>query len=146
MPFLRDVYASTRADELALTDWDDAQKAAFVAMQFEAQHRHYQQHYPGATFAVILYAGDPIGRLYLSRGAREIRIVDITILPAYRRQGIGTAILRAILAEGDRDQLRVSIHVEIHNPAQRLYRRLGFAPTAERGLYLLMERAPHVSI
>ncbi len=30
LPFLARVYASTRAEELAVTDWTDAQKAAFL--------------------------------------------------------------------------------------------------------------------
>jgi ribosomal protein S18 acetylase RimI-like enzyme len=36
----------------------------------------------------------------------------------------------------------VRIHVEHRNPAKRLYERLGFRPAADRGYYLLMERAP----
>ena len=30
-PFLCRLYASTRADEMALVDWDEAQKEAFLA-------------------------------------------------------------------------------------------------------------------
>jgi hypothetical protein len=47
MDFLYRVYASTREDELAVTDWDDAQKEEFLKMQFNAQHVYYQEHYPG---------------------------------------------------------------------------------------------------
>ena len=36
---LYEVYASTRLDELAMVEWDDAQKAAFLHMQCTAQHR-----------------------------------------------------------------------------------------------------------
>ena len=44
--FLLSVYASTREPELAtVVDWDAAQKAAFVQMQFDAQHAYYQEHY-----------------------------------------------------------------------------------------------------
>ena len=64
-PFLRQVYGSTRADELAMTDWCDAQKAAFVQQQFEAQHQYYQQNYTGAQFQIVEWNGQPIGRLYL---------------------------------------------------------------------------------
>jgi len=44
--FLYEVYASTRTEELALVDWDDTQKAAFLHMQFAAQHQFYQERYP----------------------------------------------------------------------------------------------------
>ena len=79
--FLFAVYASTRELELAAVEWDVAQKAAFVRMQFDAQHAYYQEHYAGAAFDIILVNGQPAGRLYVSREEDEIRIVDIALLP-----------------------------------------------------------------
>jgi hypothetical protein len=87
--FLYEVYASTRVEELAQVAWSDEQKAAFLWMQFRAQHAHYQEHYPAATFDVIVIDGQAAGRLYVNRGADEIRIVDIAILPAWRNRRIG---------------------------------------------------------
>ncbi len=139
---LRRVYGSTRAEELALVDWDDDQKRAFVASQFEAQRRHYEQSYPDATFQVIVVDGEDAGRLYVARGPDEIRIVDISLLPEYRNLGIGTALLGQLQAEGARAGRRVSIHVEQLNPARRLYERLGFATVADRGVYILMTWCP----
>src|SRR5262245_24284233 len=114
--FLYDVYASSRDEELAVTGWDAAQKHAFLTMQFNAQHTYYQEHYPQAAFLVVLRAGQGIGRLYLDHQAEELRIIDIALLPQYRRQGTGTTILKAILSEGQRLALPVSIHVERFNP------------------------------
>ena len=88
--FLLAVYASTREPELAAVPWDAAQKAAFVRMQFDAQHAYYQEHYAGAAFDVILVDGQPAGRLYVAREDDEIRIVDIALLPGYCNRGIGT--------------------------------------------------------
>ena len=84
------VYASTRAEELAPVPWDDAQKDAFIRMQFAAQDRYWREQKPGAEFCVVLVDGEPAGRLYLDRRADEIRIVDIALLPAWRGRGIGT--------------------------------------------------------
>lgn len=140
--FLCSVYAGTRAEELALVQWSDAQKQAFVAMQFDAQHSYYQQHYPRASFDLLLLDGQPIGRLYVARHSSEIRIVDIAIVPAYRGQGIGSAVLAALLAEGARAGLPVTIHVERFNRALRLYERLGFRQIEDKGVYLLMECLP----
>lgn len=139
---LRRIYASTRAEELAPLDWDEARKAAFLAMQFDAQHAHYQEHYPLAAFDLILLDGQPIGRLYVDQWADQIRIVDIALLPEYRGQGIGTAFLRAIIDEGRRLALPVTIHVERLNPALHLYHRLGFRTIEDKGVYLLMEWSP----
>ncbi len=38
--FLREVYASSRADELALALWSQEQREAFLDSQFRAQHSY----------------------------------------------------------------------------------------------------------
>ena len=68
--------------------------------------------------------------------------MDIALLPPYRNAGIGTAILRDILAEAAVAQKPVRIHVEKFNPALRLYERLGFAPIEDKGVYLFLEWSP----
>jgi ribosomal protein S18 acetylase RimI-like enzyme len=143
LPFLLRVYGSTREEEMAVVvDWTPEQKEAFVRSQFEAQHGWYQDHYQGARFDVILVDGVPAGRLYVHRRESEIRLVDITLLPAFRGGGTGSALLRDLLAEGEAAGKRVTIHVEVFNPAMRLYERLGFLPIEERGPYRLMEWKP----
>jgi ribosomal protein S18 acetylase RimI-like enzyme len=144
--FLLRVYASTRADELAQVPWTDEQKAAFVAHQFGAQSAHYAEHYKGMTSDVILVDGAPAGRLLVARWPKEIRIVDITLLLEFRGGGAGTGLLRALMAEAHDAGKLLSIHVEVHNPAMRLYERLGFRPAADEGVYVRMERDPQVKI
>lgn len=139
LDFLNTVYASTRTEELAMVDWDNRQKAEFLAMQFSAQHQYYQDHYTQTDFLVILMDNEPIGRLYIARWPEEFRIVDLAILPAYRNGGIGTRILRDAMAEASVLGKPVRIHVERFNPAQKLYRRLGFTKIGEHGYYDLME-------
>jgi len=141
-PLLYAVYASTRAEELALVDWDEGQKTAFVQMQFTAQHQYYHEHYADAAFQVVVCDGDPAGRLYVARWPTEIRIIDIALLPQYRNRGIGGLLLEQLLDEAAQAGKRVSIHVERFNPALRLYARLGFRQLEERGVYLLMEWTP----
>jgi len=137
------IYRSTREEELAMVlDWNEEMKAAFVHQQFEAQHVWYRDHYEGAQFDVILVDGAPAGRLYVHRRADEIRLVDITLLPDFRKGGLGTSILHDLLAEGREAGKPVTIHVEVFNPAMRLYERLGFVPVEERGPYRLMKWSP----
>lgn len=140
--FLFRVYASTREDELSQTDWGDEQKLDFLNMQFNAQHKQYMENYPGKEFSIILFNDTPVGRLYLNRGNKEIRIVDIAVLKEFRGQGIGSSLLNGILKEGHSTNKVVSIHVEKYNPALSLYRRLGFQVTADREVYHFMERFP----
>jgi ribosomal protein S18 acetylase RimI-like enzyme len=140
--FLSALYASTRTEELAPVPWPEEQKAAFLAQQFAAQSRHYAEHYADASFEVVLVDGEAAGRLIVARWEGEIRIVDIALLPAYRGRGVGTTLLAPLLREADAGGARVSIHVERYNPALRLYARLGFAPVADEGVYLKLERPP----
>ncbi len=88
--FLYRVYASTREAELAQVGWGEAQKAAFLRMQFEAQARYYREHYTETEFSVIVVDDHPAGPLYVARWPEEIRIVDIALLPEHRGMGIGT--------------------------------------------------------
>ncbi len=111
-------------------------------MQFEAQRRHYSEHFPDAAFLVIVRDGRPAGRLYVDRGLASIHIIDIALLPEHRRAGIGSHLLAELLAEGDREGKAVSLHVEHFNPAMRLYERLGFRGIEDTGVYYLLERPP----
>jgi ribosomal protein S18 acetylase RimI-like enzyme len=139
LPFLFQLYASTRADELAsVTAWSDAQKFAFLEHQFTAQRQHYLIHYANASFDIIEQHGVPAGRLYVDRQERTLFIVDIALLPQWRGRGIGTALIEALFAEAQRVGKEVSISVEKFNPAQRLYRRLGFREYAEDDIYWFM--------
>ena len=141
LPFLFRLYASTREEELAQVPWSDEQKEAFLRQQFEAQHGWWQTHYAGARFDLVLVNGAPAGRLYVDVWEREIRIVDIALVPGHRNGGIGTMLLKRVFAEGDTAGKPVSIHVEVFNPARRLYERLGFAEKGMHGdVYILMER------
>jgi ribosomal protein S18 acetylase RimI-like enzyme len=143
MEFLLRIYRSTREEELAMiVDWTAEMKDAFIRQQFGAQHVWYQEHYPGASFDIILVDSVPAGRLYVHRRPNEIRLVDIAFLPEFRNGGSGTSILRDLLAEGEAAGKPVTIHVEIYNPAMRLYERLGFRPVEDRGPYRLMEWRP----
>jgi ribosomal protein S18 acetylase RimI-like enzyme len=144
-PFLLEVYASTRAGELALVPWDEPAKRAFVEQQFTAQELHYARHFPDASVSVIEIDGVPAGRLFVDRREREVHVVDISLLPAFRGRGAGSALLRELIEEAEASGRAVSIHVELDNPARSLYDRLGFLPVREEGLHVLMERPPAAS-
>jgi ribosomal protein S18 acetylase RimI-like enzyme len=137
-PFLSALYGSTRTEELAAVPWSEEQKRAFLDMQFHAQSLHYAKHYGDGDFMMIEEGGRPIGRFLLHRTSDEIRVVDISLMPEHRRRGIGTKLLRDVLAEGEATNRKVSIHVEHFNPAKRLYERLGFQYVETNGVYDLM--------
>lgn len=140
--FLLDVYASSRAQELAVVPWNDEQKEAFLRMQFDAQHSYYHSQFPEASYQIILHEAEPIGRIYVLRKEEEIRILDVTLLPQHRNAGIGTSLMRELLLESDRTGKAVNIWVEPFNPSLNLFERLGFAKIQEEGFNYLLERPP----
>jgi hypothetical protein len=99
LPFLEDVYASTREEEPAPVPWSAEQKRAFLGWQFTNQHQYYQQYYPRCEFLVVERAGaqgeERLGRLYVDRWPHQIRLVDIALLAVFRGAEIGGALLRS---------------------------------------------------
>ena len=136
--FLRALYATTREYEMARVPWDDAQKAAFLNQQFEAQRLSYRREFPDADYDVLLRDGRPAGRLYLDRSGEMWLLLDVALLPPHRNAGLGTALLRELLADAGAAGRAVRLHVETFNPARRLYDRLGFVPVADNGLHVRM--------
>lgn len=131
------IYASTRDDELALTGWPAAQCEAFVRQQHQAQQRHYALHFPRSACHLVLVADDVAGRLWLDERGDRLHILDLALLPAWRNRGLGTRCLLDLAAQGR----PLGIQVELHNPARRLYERLGFVTDGEpQGLHQPMLR------
>lgn len=139
--FLFAVYSSTRADELAFTDWNAEQKHAFLQMQFRAQQGQYQFTYPNANQQIIEVDGLPAGRLIVDRPEDETRLVDISLLPQYRNLGVGTSLLRDLQSENK----KITLHVIRSNPAAQLYQRLGFIFVGEESLHVQMEWTPEAA-
>ena len=133
--FLCALYASTREEEMRPIPWTDQQKAAFLAMQFEAQTQHYDEYFGEADFLIVESAGAPIGRLSVYRDDGELQVIDIALVPQWRGRGIGTALMQDLLDEARTTGRTVSIYVEHFNPARHLYDRLGFEHVDTNGVY-----------
>jgi ribosomal protein S18 acetylase RimI-like enzyme len=137
--FLVRLYTSTRIDEFAAIPWSDEQRETFMRMQFDVQSRGYEGRYPDATHQLILWNGEPVGRIIVSRAQDELSLVDIAILPEFRSKGIGGGLIRDLQSEALKNSKPLRLEVFHTNPAQRLYFRLGFRQTGTNSLYLQME-------
>jgi ribosomal protein S18 acetylase RimI-like enzyme len=141
-PLVLQIYASTRAEEMALVPWTSEQQKAFVRMQFDAQQLHYRNLYPDATHDLIIWNDRPVGRLYVARLPERIEILDITLLPQERNIGLGGYLIRMLMDEAEEASKRLRIYVENFNPSFRLFQRLGFASIDQDGIYILLEWEP----
>ena len=136
--FLFAVYASTRAEEMALVPWSEEQRLGFLRMQFDAQRSYYDEQFPDAEYKVILAEGEPVGRLYVARDAETIHILDIAVLPEPRRRGIGSTLIKELTAEAETLGKAVQVYVESPG-ALSLFERFGFTKVAEEGFNLLLK-------
>jgi ribosomal protein S18 acetylase RimI-like enzyme len=140
--FLFELYASTRAEEMAAWGLDASQQELFLKLQFTAQQQSYQAQFPESTHQIICLEGQPVGRLIVNRTQNEIRLVDIALLPPNRNRGLGTQLIENLLAEAKAAGKPVRLHVLAGSPALALYRRLGFSIIQETPPYLQLEANP----
>ena len=141
-PFLLEVYASTRSEELEGLGWDDNQKQAFIKMQFMARERSY----PRAGNRIILLNGRPVGRMMVDREDALIRLRDVALLTEYRNAGIGSRLIQELMKEATAAGKPIQLHVVSTSPAVRLYERLGFRLSGdETAAYLQMKWVPATS-
>ncbi|RUL63396.1 GNAT family N-acetyltransferase [Dyella dinghuensis] len=138
--FMRRLYETLRADEMALIAWPENTRASFLDSQFVLQHRHFTTHFEHAEFLVLEHAGTSIGRLYLLRAPPRWLIVDIGLLPTWQNHGLGGALIQQLQQEARNARAQgLSLHVRLDNPrAHALYLRLGFQNEGVDGMHLLM--------
>jgi GNAT superfamily N-acetyltransferase len=99
---------------------------------------------PGDMGFIAEEHGQPVGAAWLRLLSRErpgygfidttIPELSIAVVPTRRGSGIGLALLTAILdAARQAGHPAVSLSVEVDNPAQRLYERVGFKKVGQVG-------------
>ena len=139
-PFLFELFCHSRGQQFAHLPLPPEQKESLFQQQFQAQDQSFTQNYtnPNARRMIVEIDGKSIGRLITHEQQDDLRIIDIALMPPWRDQGLGEKLLRDVLAEAKSAGKQVSLSVEAHNPAKRLYERLGFRLVEERPPYCLM--------
>ncbi|WP_134682955.1 GNAT family N-acetyltransferase [Brevibacillus migulae] len=141
-PFLFSVYASTREEEMALWGWNEADKLAFLRMQFQMQLQSYERQYPNHVHQLILVEEAQAGRMMTAKTKDALVLVDLSLLPVFRGKGFGTRILQELQQEAFGTSLPIRLHVQSESPAIQLYKRLGFQELGEPSVYVSMEWTP----
>lgn len=141
--FLYTVYAATRADEVAMFGWDATQAQAFLRSQFDIRERSYAMQFPDAARSVIVFEGKNAGNMIVDRNDTGLTLVDIAVLPEFRKKGIASHLLRELQAQAVEENKSIVLHVEkINATAFELYREHEFAATAETDLFYEMTWTP----
>lgn len=142
LPFLRGLYRQTRQREMDMVPWSQADKNAFCDSQFALQDSHYRQHYPHAHFWVVERDGRAVGRMYVNDAPELLGLMEVTLDAPERGHGLGTQLLRALMAHADSTARLMQLHVEAENPALHWYLRNDFTVVQTAPVYLELHRAP----
>ena len=143
-PLLRAVLATSKAIELALLGPDSVLREAFIGLQMRAQRHSVERHYPGAREFVLMHLDQAAGRLWLHEDDEGLRLIDITVLPAFQRLGGARTCLQALIRLADLYGRSTHLHVLADNPIRHWYARLGFDLTGSAGLHQAMTRLPTI--
>ncbi|GIQ69910.1 GNAT family N-acetyltransferase [Xylanibacillus composti] len=138
-PFLFELYASTRLEEMANWGWDEPTARSFLQMQWNAQTHSYGTQFPNMRKELLLVQGQRAGRMLTCLMDEALLLVDISLLPAFRGQGYGTSLLKRMQHEAAQLGVAVRLTVRNDNRARRLYEQLGFRTVADNGADSRME-------
>lgn len=123
--FLYRLYASVRQPELDAWGWPEAARETFLGVQFKAQ-QNFRATYPLAESVIVFRGGEQIGRLIVCRTESEVRLLDIALVPGHRGRGIGSMLIRRLMAEAAEARRPLRLEVLKGHRAAGLYERLGF--------------------
>jgi ribosomal protein S18 acetylase RimI-like enzyme len=140
--FLYQLYAASRDSELQMAGLSAEQREAFCRMQFGFRQHHYGLHFGHAQDRILLWQGVAVGRELVTRDPDLIGLTDIAILPSYQGRGMGSFLLRGLIAESIERKVPIELHVDQGSRAQALYERHGFVIIEDQFPNWYMRRAP----
>ena len=124
-PFLLELFAATLP--LDLSAFPAAVASRVLLQQYAAQQAALSARHPAVEDLVLIGSdGAPYGRLVLQELGDALHVVEVALRPASRGAGIGTAVLTLVQERAAAEGKAVVLKVAHDNPAERLYRRLGF--------------------
>lgn len=106
----------------------------------EWQANYFRDHFAPAACQMIQVAGVDVGMLAVEALVESVFLANIEIIATEQGRGLGTAVIRSLIADAARRGLLVTLQVLKVNPARRLYERLGFEFTGETATHFLMTR------
>ncbi len=111
---------------------------AFMPWVDAVENARFARLWAPADSRIVTLDGCDIGWLEASDTGDEIFLKQFYLRPALQKRGIGTDVMRRLLAEW---QARpIVLTVLKNNPARRLYQRLGFAVIGETDMKFMMRR------
>jgi RimJ/RimL family protein N-acetyltransferase len=138
--FLYALFRSHMLPTVAAMPVDDAMKESLLRMQFTSQASTYRGEYPGARFDILERDGVPFGRLIVHEDSDVATFVDFALLLEKRGAGLGTAVIRRVVAWVAERCGTIRLTILWNNEASlRMTRRVGFVQVGETPPFVEME-------
>ena len=102
----------------------------------------FRGHFDEPGMRLILLNEERVGCVGLRQHDHEIKIDSFYLVRRLHGSGLGTTILKALLAEADETGLPVRLEVLTGSPADRFYLRHGFVKLKEDAIEGFYERLP----
>ncbi len=126
-------------DEERLLEWrNDAEAVRFsvtghpVAVEDHARWFATRRHDPRVHLWIAEVDGTPVGQVRVDGDIDDVGVVSVAVAPAYRGRGIGSAVLRAmvatVIAEKPVRMLRALVHPD-NVQSVRAFEKAGFTTT-----------------
>lgn len=112
----------------------------FGAWDEDAQRERFAASTDPATHEIVECDGRAVGCQWVRPHPDALELVRLYLLPEAQGRGVGSHLLGALVERAERSGLAVRLRVLRGNPAERLYRRLGFRVVGETDTHVSMER------
>ncbi|MBA4185763.1 MAG: GNAT family N-acetyltransferase [Acidobacteria bacterium] len=100
------------------------------------QRANFKNTFNPSNGEIIVACGADAGFLRIIEKETETLLASIRLSPEFQNKGIGTQIIKNLLAESEKP---VKLQVLKVNPARALYERLGFEVVGETDTHFLMK-------
>jgi predicted acetyltransferase/N-acetylglutamate synthase-like GNAT family acetyltransferase len=102
--------------------------------------------YDQTNSSIIVLDGADVGWVTLVRGKDGLELEGIYLAAEHQRRGVGTNLIRRFIAEADRAGVAIKLSTAKINPAQELYKRLGFVDVRADQFKVYMEKSPRKTL
>ena len=144
-----DVHRALLEDDWADSKMRATQQQKLIDVQVVARKRQQSDDHPRGRDLGITLGDDVVGRILLDLAddtgvieAAALWLVDIAIHPAKQRQGVGTEVLRSLLAAARATHRRVQVTAVFGTPALAWSLASGFVEAGGDALYHQLEWRP----
>lgn len=141
--FLYNLYKLSRVDEFSMTGIGELQFEMLMRMQYAARKMTYENNYPVSGHNIVIVDGAEAGQIWVFSDATQYRLIDIAIAGAFQNQGVGSSLMKSLIAQTIQAEIPLRCSVATNNPGSlRFHQRLGFRIVSSNEAYYQMEYAP----